>query len=93
MAELQSAVLGARPDFWQSYEKSKSQVLARAKPLAGSKALFPANKKEIDSALKAAGHVPIGVGYIPMAGRQTFWTVLVDFRIAEVLTFVPIDSF
>jgi hypothetical protein len=93
MAALQGAVLGARPDFWQPYEKAKPQVLARAKPLAELKARFPANKKEIDSALQAAGRVPVGVGYIPMVGRQTFWTVLIDLNTAEVLAFVPIDSF
>lgn len=93
MAALQGAALGARPDLWQPYEKAKSQILARAKPLAELKARFPANKNEIDSALQAAGHVPIGVGYIPMVGRQTFWTVLIDLRTAEVLAFVPIDSF
>ena len=93
MVALQGAALGAPPDLWQPYEKAKSQVLARAKPLAELKTRFPANKKEIDSALQAAGHVPIDVGYIPMVGRQTFWTVLVDLRTAEVLAFVPIDSF
>jgi hypothetical protein len=93
MAALQGAALGARPDFWQPYEKAKPQVLARAKPLAELKARFPANKKEIDSALQAAGRVSVGVGYIPMVGRQTFWTVLIDLNTAEVLAFVPIDSF
>ena len=93
MAALQGAVLGARPDFWQPYENARPQILARAKPLADLKARFPANKKEIDSALQAAGRLPIGVGYIPMVGRQTFWTVLIDLKTAEVLAFVPIDSF
>ena len=93
MAALQGAALGARPDFWQSYEKAKPQILALAKPLAELKSRFPANQKEIDSALKAAGQVPVAVGYIPMVGRQTFWTVLIDLNTAEVLAFVPIDSF
>jgi hypothetical protein len=93
MAALAGTDVGARPDFWQPYEKAKPQILARAKPLAELKARFPANKKEIDSALQAAGRVPIAAGYIPMVGRKTFWTVLIDFNTAEVLAFVPIDSF
>lgn len=93
LVALQGLAIGARPDFWQPYEKAKPQVLARAKPLAELKASFPANKKEIDSALQAAGHVPIAVGYIPMVARQTFWTVLIDLNTAEILAFVPIDSF
>ena len=93
MAALQGVALGARPDFWQPYLLAKTQVLARAKPLAELKARFPANKKEIDSALQNAGRVPIDIGFIPMVGRQTFWTVLIDFKTAEVVAFVPIDSF
>ena len=93
MAALQGLQLGARPDLWQSYEKAKPQVLARAKPLAELKARFPANKKEIDNALRQAGNLPIAVGYVPMVSRQTFWTVLIDLNTAEVLAFVPIDSF
>ena len=93
MAALQGLAIGARPDFWQPYEKAKTQILTRAKPLAELKTRFPTNKKEIDRALQNAGHVPIGIGYIPMMGRQTFWTVLIDLKTAEVLAFVPIDSF
>ena len=93
MAALQGLAIGARPDFWQPYADSKIQILKTAKPLAELKARFPANKKDIDSALQASGHVAIGVGYIPMVGRQTFWTVLIDLKTAEVLAFVPVDSF
>jgi hypothetical protein len=93
MAALQGVALGARPDLWQPYEKARPQILAQARPLAELKARFPANKKEIDGALQASGHLPIGIGYIPMVGRQTFWTVLIDLKTAEVLAFVPIDSF
>ena len=93
MAALQGIAIGARPDFWQPYLKGKQQILAKAKSLAELKARFPAYKKEIDSALQASGHAPIGVGYIPMVGRQTFWTVLIDLNTAEVLAFVPLDSF
>ena len=93
MAAMQGAAIGGRPDFWQAYLQAKPQVLARAKPLAELKARFPASKKEIDTALQAAGQLPIDMGYIPMVGRQTFWTVLIDLKTAEIRAFVPIDSF
>ena len=93
MAALQGIAIGARPDLWQAYPLAKQQVLARARPLAELRVRFPANKKEIDSALQAAGQAPIDIGYIPMVGRQTFWTVLIDLKTAEVRAFVPIDSF
>lgn len=31
--------------------------------------------------------------HIPMVGRSTFWTVLIDTNTAEVIAFVPLDSF
>ena len=31
--------------------------------------------------------------YLPMVGRKSFWTVLVDPVSAEVLGFIPLDSF
>lgn len=88
--------LGTRPGFWQRYDQGKSQVLARAKPLEELKKRFPAQVAEIDAALKSASggsDKPRPVGYIPMVGRKTFWTVLLDTNTAEVIAFVPIDSF
>ena len=93
MAALQGAEIGGRPDFWQPYAKAKSQVLARAKPLPELRKRFSAKSKEIDVALQAAGRIPADVGYLPMVGRHTFWTVLIDLNTAEVLAFVPLDSF
>jgi len=88
--------LGARPGFWQRYDQDKPQVLARAKPLEELKKRFPAQVGEIDAALKSAlsgnGNTR-PIGYIPMVGRKTFWTVLLDTNTAEVIAFVPIDSF
>lgn len=96
MAALQGAALGARPDLWQSYEKAKPQILARARPLAELKTRFPARTGDIDRALKAASasvRPAAAIGYIPMVGRSTFWTVLIDANTAEVIAFVPLDSF
>ena len=54
---------------------------------------FPDRATEIDAALRSAGRVATSVSYLPMVGRQTFWTVLLDSSTAEVIAFVPIDSF
>ena len=88
--------LGERPGFWQRYDQGKAQVLARAKPLEELKKRFPAQVGEIDAALKSASGGSAKarpIGYIPMVGRKTFWTVLLDTNTAEVIAFVPIDSF
>ena len=92
MVAMGGVALGAQPNLWQSYEKAKLQVIASAKPLAELKARFPARAQEIDKALQAVpANVP--VGYVPMVGRSTFWTVLINTNTAEVLAFVPLDPF
>lgn len=98
MAALQGAALGARPDLWQSYEKAKPQILAQARPLSELKTRFAARSTDIESALRSASpsatsRPTMSIGYVPMVGRQTFWTVLIDSNTAEVIAFVPIDSF
>jgi hypothetical protein len=54
MTALQGLQLGARPDLWQSYEKARPQILARARPLAELKTRFPGRVGETDNALKSA---------------------------------------
>lgn len=96
MAALQGAVLGARPDFWQSYEKAQPQILARGRPLAELKSRFPARIGDIDRALQSASasvRPAASIAYIPMVGRNTFWTVLIDANTSKVIAFVPLDSF
>lgn len=95
MAALQGAPLGARPDLWQSYEKARLQIVARAKPVAELKARFPNSASAIDEALKkvAPDRATESVSYVPMVGRDKFWTVLIDSNSTEVIAFVPLDSF
>ena len=96
MAAMQGFSLGSRPDLWQSYEKATAQVIATAKPLAELKARFPTRVQDIDNALKAPGSTAMGqanIGYIPLASRSTFWTVLVNTKTAEVVGFLPIDPY
>lgn len=96
MTALGGVPLGARPGLWQPYAQAKPQVLAHARPLAELKTRFPARVSEIDDALQLASRgsdVMNTVGYVPMRGRKAFWTALVDNRTAEVIAFVPIDSF
>lgn len=92
LQELAGIPPGSRPEFWQSYEKAIPKVIAVAKPLVELKTRFPASASDIDAALKSA---PINspVGYIPLVSRSAYWTVLINTNTAEVLGFVPLDSF
>lgn len=96
MAAVQGADIGARPDFWQPYEKARTQILAKTRPLAELKSRFPGRVGDIEQALLSSP-LPArrveSVGYIPLVGRHNFWSVLIDSNTLEVIAFVPIDSF
>lgn len=93
VAEMQGAPVVARPDFWQEYEKARPQILASVKPLSELKRRFPARSAEIDETIKssASGRSTGSLVYLPMLGRDTFWTVLLDPTTLEVIAFVPVD--
>jgi hypothetical protein len=99
MAAMQGIPLSARPDLWQSYAAAKPQIVARARPLAELKIRFPTHAADLDQALVSSSTASYGtrpetsVGYVQMIDREKFWTVLIDVNTAEVIAFVPIDSF
>lgn len=96
LAAFGGVPLSARPFLWQSYEKAKPQILNVAKPLSDLKSRFPTQASSIDTALKSVsggGNANRPIGYVPMVGRDKFWTVLLDLHTTEVIAFVPIDSF
>jgi hypothetical protein len=93
LAALQGLQIGARPDFWEPYAAAKSQVLAAAKPVLQLKTRFGARAGEIDAVLARAGRTPDSVAYVPMVGRNLGWTAFVDRQTANVVAFMPLDSF
>lgn len=93
MAALGGVELSARPELWQAYSAAKDGVLLEAKPATQLKARFAAQSAAIDAVIAQAGRKAAEVKYVPMVGRKSFWTVLVDAQSAEILGYLPIDSF
>jgi hypothetical protein len=93
MAALQGLPLGARPDLWQPYADARAKVIEAAKPAALLKKRFPDRAADIDRAIERTGLKPDALLYLPLVGRKVFWTVLLDSSTAEVLGFLPLDSF
>ena len=93
MASLQGAYLGARPDLWQAYSDAREQVLEAAKPARELVQRFPGDAAQINQAIAATGHSPDSLMYLPLLGRKSAWTVLLDATTAEVVGFMPLDSF
>ncbi len=93
LAALQGVALSARPGLWQTYQAGRAQILRQALPVAKLKQRLPTQTGEIDRAAQAAGRQADELVYLPMIGRKTYWTVLLDPATALPLAFLPLDSF
>lgn len=93
MKALEGLQLGARPDLWQAYEDAIPRVLGAAIPVANLTQRFPGEVERINEAIARSGRSPDVLAYLPLVGRKSFWTVLLDSSSAEVVGFIPLDSF
>ena len=93
LAALQGISLGARPDLWEPYPAGHSRVLRAAKPVDQLKSRFASRAAEIDAVLGQAGRQAGNTAYLPMTGRKAFWTAFIDPATADVVAFMPLDSF
>jgi hypothetical protein len=93
LAALQGLSLSSRPDLWQPYTAATAEVLQAARPALDLKVRFASQASDIDSVLAEAGRSADSVVYLPLVGRNTFWTVFLDSTTAAVLATLPLDSF
>jgi hypothetical protein len=93
MAALQGAQLGFRPDLWQPYSDARARVLQAAAPAAQLKKRFPDHAALIDQAIAQTGKPAASLVWLPLVGRDAYWTVLLDSTTADVVGFIPLDSF
>jgi len=94
LAALRGVHLSARPPLWQPYAAARARVLAAAQPAALLKSRFPQRAGEIDAALRQGGREAATAAYLPLVARKSdVWTVLLDATTAEVIAFLPLDSF
>jgi hypothetical protein len=93
MVALRGISLSARPDLWESYQAAKPRVLAAARPVVQLKARMPQRAAEIDAVLGSVGRRTEGTSYLPVAGRKSVWTAFIDPTTAQVVAFMPLDSF
>jgi hypothetical protein len=90
---LQGIPLGARPDLWQPYATAIPRILKAAKSVSVLKQRFPDQAERINAVARSAGRDPQSLLFLPMNGRKSFWTVLLDPVTADVVGFLPLDSF
>lgn len=93
-AALGGVDLATRPDLWEPYEVARSRILAEAKPVTQLRARFPQHAAQIDEVLARSGNpASKGAVYLPMVGRKSFWTAVLDPDTAAVIGYLPLDSF
>ena len=93
LAAVQGAQLAFRPDLWQPYADAVPRILKAASPAQSLKNKFADRAAEIDSLLSVAGTQAANVVYLPLVGRNNFWTVFLDARDAHVIATMPLDPF
>ena len=93
LAALQGLPLAARPDLWQPYAAARPDILKLARPVNELKNRLASQAAAIDAVIAQTGRQADALVYLPMIGRKSFWTVLLDPASAEVLAFMPLDSF
>ena len=95
MAALQGVPLAARPDLWQPYEAAQAAGAAGGQAgAASSRRASRAQAADIDAVLQQPGRDAATAVYLPMVGAQGHaWTVLLDAGTAEVVGYLPLDSF
>jgi hypothetical protein len=92
-AELAGAMISARPDLWQPYAQAQPRVLKAARPVAELKSRYPARRAEIDQAILTTGRPEGQLLSLPLLARKAYWSVLLDAQTAQIVGFIPLDSF
>ena len=93
LAAVQGVALSARPDLWQPYDQAVSRVLTEARSVKALKVRFPDRAVDIDRLVSTAGGNPETVVFLPMVGRNSFWTVFLDPVTAQIVATMPLDPF
>ena len=93
LVALRGISLSARPDLWQTYGAAAEELRRQTRPLTQLLQRFPAKAPAIEAAAAGTGREARALVYLPMVGRTSYWTVLLDPANAAVLGFIPLDSF
>jgi hypothetical protein len=93
LAAVMGVGLVARPELWQPYAKGVPELLKEAKPVSALKTRFAARAAEIDRVVRSAGGNPQTALYVPLIGRDHYWTVFVDPVDGHIVATMPLDPF
>jgi hypothetical protein len=94
---LKGSEPSVRPDWWQTYEKSRLDARKRAKPLDHIRKKYtenPAIISRLDKAIKDSGEKEDALRWLPLTSkRSTEWIVLISEQTGTPLSYAAIDGF
>lgn len=93
LAAMMGVGLASRPELWQPYTDARSEILKEAKPVSTLKARFAGQAAEIDRVIGAAGANAQSTVYLPLIGRNSYWTVFLNPVTAHIVATMPLDPF
>jgi hypothetical protein len=85
--------IGMRPEFWHPLSVAPAQFAQAAVPLKHLVERQPTNAESLHKAAQATGRLMDSLGYLPILGRQTDWSALIDLKDGSIVGYVPIDGF
>lgn len=93
LAALQGLHLGARPDLWMSYDLALPNIREEAKSIDALLSKRPDQAGAINESIQRLTIPRAEMVYLPVAGRDEFWTVLIHARTGQLLAYLPIDPY
>lgn len=93
MTAMAGVAQAAQPALWQPWEAARADILHEAKPLAALRERYPAQSAQIDAAVARAGASENQLVTLPLLGRKSGWTVLIDAKSVQPVAYLPLDSF
>ena len=74
------------PKYYAPYAQGAGAILAKARTLAQLRAMEPGTAKRVEAWLARSGVEPLSVLHLPLRGRNSWISVLIDRRTAQPVT-------
>jgi hypothetical protein len=85
--------VGMRPEFWLEPGATEKRYAAAAVPIETLIKRNPTRIEELREAMRDTNQPAASLGFIPILGRVTTWTALVDRSDGRIVGYVPIEGF
>lgn len=86
--------MSLRPGYWQALsEDNKAAIRQRAKPLRDLRSRSETHASTVDQWLSKQSHTMDQLVFLPMVGRDQYWSAVMDASTLEIIGYLPIDGF